>query len=88
MDSSLFIKNFLLKKQIDDLKKENQIISSQLFHVSKDIGNIGNNINQYTNNIVSNVQDISNNNVLRAGHTRPVFNNTHSYFSSSLRNVW
>ena len=87
MNSDLFIKNFLLKKQIDKLKKENQNISSQLFHVSKDIGNIGNNINQYTNSIVSNVQDISNNNVLRAGHNRPVFNNTHSYFSSSLRNV-
>ena len=86
-NTDLFIQNFLLKKQIDDLKKENENISSQLFYVSKNIDKIGNNINQYTNNIVSNVQDISNN-VLRAGHTTPVLNNTHSYFSSTLRSFW
>ena len=66
-------------------EKENQNISSQLFHMSKKIDNIGNHVIDYTNNMVSNVQDISNNIVLRAGHTRPIFNRTHSYFSSTLR---
>jgi hypothetical protein len=87
-DNDLFVQNFLLKKQIHELKKENQNISSQLFNVSNKIDNIGNHVIDYTNNIVSNVQDISNNTVLRAGHTRPVLNNTHSYFSSTLRTFW
>jgi len=87
-NNNLFIQNFLLKKQIHELKKENQTISSRLFKVSKKIDNIGNHVIFYTNNIVSNVQDISNNTVLRAGHIRPVINNTHSYFSSTLRNFW
>lgn len=85
MNPSLFTQNFLLTKQIYEIKKENQNISSQLFHMSKKIDNIGNHVIDYTNNIVSNVHDISNNNVLRAGHTRPIFNRTHSYFSSTLR---
>lgn len=85
MNPSLFTQNFLLTKQIHEIKKENQNISYQLFHMSKKIDNIGNHVIDYTNNIVSNVRDISNNNVLRAGHTRPVFNSTHSYFSSTLR---
>jgi hypothetical protein len=87
MNNSLFSQNFLLTKQIHEIKIENQNISSQLFHMSKKIDNIGNHVIDYTNNIVYNVQDISNN-VLRAGHTRPIFNSTHSYFSSTLRNVW
>lgn len=85
MNNSLFTQNFLLTKQMHEIKKENQNISYQLFHMSKKIDNIGNNVIDYTNNIVSNFRDISNNNVLRAGHTRPIFNSTHSYFSSTLR---
>ena len=87
-NNNLFIQNFLLTKQIHELKKENKNISSELFHMSKKIDSIGNHVLDYTEHIVSNAQDISNNQVLRAGHTRPVYNNTHSYFSSTLRNVW
>ena len=86
--NNLFMQNFLLNKKIQELKNENKNISSKLFHMSKKIDSIGNKILDYTEHIVSNTQDISNNQVLRAGHTRPVYNNTHSYFSSTLRNVW
>jgi hypothetical protein len=71
----VFQENFLLRKNIIALKNNNKKVSSELLELSKKV----NSLNVSIDNAGAGDRP-------GAGHTRPILNNSHVYFNSSLRN--
>lgn len=69
--------------QIDNIKKKNIQISNILKDISKDICILSEDLVVFPKNE-------NNNNVILppAGHTNPITNNSHLYFTNTLRRFW
>ena len=69
--------------QIDNIKKKNIQISNILKDISKDICILSEDLVVFPKN------ENNNNVILRpAGHTNPITNNSHLYFTNTLRRFW
>ena len=69
--------------QLEDIKKKNIQISNILKDISKDICILSNDLTVFP------IKKNNNNVILPpAGHTNPITNNSHLYFTNTLRRFW